>query len=925
MPELGCFSFILWLSGPVSIALCISLFIKIRAHNDVLDSLNRRLDKIQPKPPQPVLNKPEQTIPMPTLTIPPVKPPADTTKQPTMPQTTRNQREQPPILILKKEIEKPAEREITKPPQPATPKTALEERIGTKWVLIAGVIAVIFSAAFFLKYAYDHFTVSELARVIAVSASGLVALAIGEVTRRRNYGIVAKGVTALGFGLLYAAVFAAYGFYDLIEVYPAFTIAIAITACAMAYAVILDEIVIAFLSLFGGFLTPLVVSSGQNIPGPLFSYVLILSVGAMLCAYRRRWRAVNFLAWIGTYAIYAMWYESFFRKQLNVSTDLPKDATIALGWLGVFFVIYLIMPILNGLVKKIKAGKEDVSCVLGNAMVAFFFLWNTLYQDNRLALAWCAVGMCSAHLAVMALVKIRSREDTSLQMVLLALGLFFLTIAMPLYWQYNILAIAWAAEAVILALIGLRYRSLLTQIAAAIAVTLSCINLLIQLPMHTEDFNFIWNPAFGTWCFVAAAVCIAHLFYRFTARTEDDEYGLAAQILYILMAVILFAAATMEWYWHCEYNLPGFSSGNFAKGELVILTSLLLMFFVRPICPKGTVCKVLAPVIFTAGSICMGVVLYYLHNSDFTIFANRDFAITLAFLAVVTLYHLTFRLNSTEPDDINGTRGQLLYGLVGLLLLAAVTAEWYWYCRYNFEGSFSWPLFYRGQIILNALIILPFAVRPICPWGKTCSLFAFLIAAAGSVFVMIVLPMIHESDFTIFANSYFAAALFFVAALAITAWLLKRRQCSLATSPIAPWFGFTAVFVLFVLISEEIWMYWYCMENYGPGEPNWRFLAYMYLSIAWALYGAAMMVAGFVFRIRTLRYLALTLFAILLGKVFVLDMSQISPVYRIAAFFATGVTLVAVSYLYQFLKKKGFFETPTQQKLKDASNDIIPG
>ena len=60
---------------------------------------------------------------------------------------------------------------------------------------------------------------------MVVAISGLAALAVGEITRRRSYDIVAKGVTALGFGLLYAAVFAAYRLYGIIDVYPAFGLA----------------------------------------------------------------------------------------------------------------------------------------------------------------------------------------------------------------------------------------------------------------------------------------------------------------------------------------------------------------------------------------------------------------------------------------------------------------------------------------------------------------------------------------------------------------------------------------------------------------------------------------------------------------------------------------------------------------------------
>ena len=91
----------------------------------------------------------------------------------------------------------------------------------------------------------------------------------------------------------------------------------------------------------------------------------------------------------------------------------------------------------------------------------------------------------------------------------------------------------------------------------------------------------------------------------------------------------------------------------------------------------------------------------------------------------------------------------------------------------------------------------------------------------------------------------------------------------------------------------------------------------MYISVMWAVYGAALMMVGFWRKSKILRYIALDLFALLLVKVFILDTSRVKSVYRIAAFFATGVTLVGLSYLYQFLKKKGFFETVLSEISED--------
>jgi len=112
----------------------------------------------------------------------------------------------------------------------------------------------------------------------------------------------------------------------------------------------------------------------------------------------------------------------------------------------------------------------------------------------------------------------------------------------------------------------------------------------------------------------------------------------------------------------------------------------------------------------------------------------------------------------------------------------------------------------------------------------------------------------------------------------------------------------------------EIYTYWYCRNRFAGPVPNWRFLSHMYISVMWAIYGAALMTAGFLRKTKILRYISLGLFALLLLKVFVLDTRTVQSVYRIAAFLATGVTLVAVSYLYQFLKNKGFFDAMLAEK-----------
>jgi uncharacterized membrane protein len=78
-----------------------------------------------------------------------------------------------------------------------------------------------------------------------------------------------------------------------------------------------------------------------------------------------------------------------------------------------------------------------------------------------------------------------------------------------------------------------------------------------------------------------------------------------------------------------------------------------------------------------------------------------------------------------------------------------------------------------------------------------------------------------------------------------------------------------------------------------------------------------LMIVGFATRSGPLRYIAIALLAILLGKVFLIDTQQVESGYRIVAFLATGVTMVGISYIYQFLKKKGFFDKLMEEKIAE--------
>jgi uncharacterized membrane protein len=653
--------------------------------------------------------------------------------------------------------------------RPRRESLALEQRIGTRWALVAGVITIVFAVGFFLKYAYESGWIGPLGRVLIAAAGGLLALTIGELTRRRGYDFVAKGVTALGFAILYATVFAAHRWYGLLGPAPAYGLATAITTAAMFYAVVLDEVIVAVLSLAGGYITPVVLSTGENRPTLLFSYVLILSAGAIICAHRRKWGSVSIIGFFGTYLLYMGWWERFYRPALERGTT--PQLGLALFWLCVFFLVYLLVPLLHTLVRRVRAQAQDMVLALANGGVVLYFLAVMLMDEHENWLALCSLLMGVAYLSMGVLVWLRCPDDANLRVTLLLAGLAFASLAVPLYLEANAIAAVWAIEAVALAAVGLRYRNFLIQAAAGIMAALTIGDLLYHLPLHTQPFRPVLNAAFGTWSFVAAALLAGHVLYRFDKHLAPDIRQAVTQVLYAAGLLLLMAAVSME-LWDIPIN----------------------------------------------------------------------------------------------------------------------------------EGQ---TFFERQMILVFAVFLLLFVARPLAPRGPLCPLLAITLAAAGSIFLLVVYPRFHEQPFPVFVNTGFLRALFLVAALFAAAWLARREgQKLLEELPLAPVLGLFGILMLWLIMTQDIWVHFHLR-----GRANWRPSAHMYISVLWALYASALMVIGLRWRRRSVRYLGLGIFVLLLAKIFVVDTRTLDVTYRIAGFLATGLALVGVSYLYQYLKKTSFFDS----------------
>ena len=231
------------------------------------------------------------------------------------------------------------------PPLPAAPPAApfpalnWEQFMGVKLIAWVGGLALFLGVVFFIKYAFDNNYLGPQVRMALSFLTGLGLVAGGVKMARRDYSALAQTLCGTGVVILYAAAFACHAVYrfPFFGWFPTFLLMVLITAAAFLLAVRLEAQVVAVLGMLGGFLTPILLSTGKDNPLGLFGYIAILDTGLLLVALHRRWFFLTPLAAAGTALMQVIWSATFFAAGRYFEGDkvLIPMAVLA-GFVGLF-------------------------------------------------------------------------------------------------------------------------------------------------------------------------------------------------------------------------------------------------------------------------------------------------------------------------------------------------------------------------------------------------------------------------------------------------------------------------------------------------------------------------------------------------------------------------------------------------------------
>jgi uncharacterized membrane protein len=207
----------------------------------------------------------------------------------------------------------------SQPPSPVSDRPReFETQVGLTWISRIGAVTLIFCVAFIFKYAIDNQWIGETGRIVLGVLAGLACVVTGDSIWRRGQQTYAQAISGLGIAILYLSFYASFAFYHLLQQSMPFALMALTTALSGALALRYDAPAIAALGLIGGYLTPVLLSTGEDRPVIFFSYILLLDVGTLALVRARRWVMFEFLAFATTVLLYAAWGTTHYTAEKQI-------------------------------------------------------------------------------------------------------------------------------------------------------------------------------------------------------------------------------------------------------------------------------------------------------------------------------------------------------------------------------------------------------------------------------------------------------------------------------------------------------------------------------------------------------------------------------------------------------------------------------
>lgn len=442
--------------------------------------------------------------------------------------------------------------------QPAEADHSLENRIGSQWFNRIGILAVLIGMAWFLKFAIDNHWIGPAGRVLIGVVAGAGLIGWSERFRARGFAAFSYSLKAVGSGVLYLSLWAAFSLFHLIPSSIAFIAMLLVTAFNGFMAWSQDSELLALYAIVGGYSTPLLLATGENHEVALFSYLLLLNIATLILIALRPWSRLLLGAFAGTVFFFVAWSSRFYSD---------SEFGVTAFFLSLFFLVFAFAPHLVRLNQKIDTGlmatRDALALVvlpLANASLGFlgFYLLVT-YSGGSSASPWIAVAFAAFYLLLLRAPNLPDHTiPPALRSLDLVIAVVFLTIAIPLKTHGRWLTIGWLVEGAALLYLTRIVHQRMLRVLALIALALGLIALLTINPMASTTILF--NERFATYLAGIAVFAFTAWFAARSRATEDPLFPFSwkitagASVIIVNLLILIAISLEIHSYWALRYS-----------------------------------------------------------------------------------------------------------------------------------------------------------------------------------------------------------------------------------------------------------------------------------------------------------------------------------------------------------------------------------
>ncbi len=790
---------------------------------------------------------------------------------------------EPAAELVAPTVEPPAPPSAPSQPRgPAKPNPIVAWFLGGNTIARVGLVILFIGLAFLLKYAADNDMLPIELRVAAVAIAGVALLITGWRLRfkRPAYALAMQGA---GVGVLYLTTFGAMKLYNLVPPEAAFFLLAAIAVFSAILAIRQDAMVLAIFGAGGGFLAPVLASTGSGNHVALFSYYLVLNLGIFAIAWYKAWRPLNVVGFAFTFLIGLAWGNRSYRPELFDSTE---------PFLVAFFVLYVAIAILFARKRAPELQNFVDGTIVFGVPLAAFGLQAGLMKGTEFGLSFSALAMSALYVLLAALLQRTRKENyVLLAETFIALGVVFATVAVPLALDARWTSAAWALEGAAIVWVGVRQDKLLAR-AFGVLLQFAAGWAFVEGYHRTpaEAMPFVDAPFIG-----ALLVAFAGLFTnRLLKRTHvtEPERGLAPFVFAWGLLWLLFAGHHEIWSFLTWKGRVGAYVGWLTGVALVMGWLSLRLQWTEAAWGARFLMPALLPFVLLA-----------LFNTVMSDKAPFEYFGWLAWPAAIAV-HLWI-LRKLAPDGFPRYAKSL--HVAGMLYVAALGAAELNILASDFTAhDTAWSV--AAVALVPALLVWITASRVAdTRWPVADHQIAYRISATRLIAIAMVLwslfanathdgtsdplpylPIINALDL-----AHVLAALAFTAAI----FAIRRNGLPMSEAVSRRW-AIVAGAIAFAWLNGVLLrsLHHWADVPYTFSGVRRSVIAQASLSIFWSVLALATMVYATRVARRALWMTGAALMAVVVVKLFLVDLSRVTGIERIVSFIAVGVLMLVIGY-----------------------------